>query len=301
MEAGAPKPKRGPGRPPRKVQPASAVLGIVKEPVIADPAICLAELSYYDPPVWKSFFGVLKSLKVRDVYFRFLREGLILYARDHMNNALRGIVDCNRALSYFCAVDELSLCVNRDNIDKMFPSINKNIDKISFYYDTVDEALVIQCHDSTMGNVKERRIAVCRVSYEGDISPIDASFRADDVKISFTLPIKYFKDTVTDATNSSDRICIEKHGDEPLSLTFPGSHVNRGNDGYTEGDKIDMRSTLNEVDFFRCTIYTFALKALCGSSQTQKVSILCREGNSAVITMKVGDLIDLAVCANAEG
>ncbi len=293
------KPKRGPGRPPRKVMPTSTILGCVSSPTIADSSICTAEFIYYDPLVWKSLFSVLKSLKVRDVYFRFQREVFQIYAKDHMNNHIKNVVNCNKALSYYCTEDDLCLCVNRDNIDKLFPSINKNIDKIIFYYDATDDYLVMQCNDPILAKVKERRIAVCRVSYEMDVKNIDIGFADEDIKVGFTLPIKDFKDTVSDASNSGDRLTVEKHGNQQLTLSFSGSHSNRGNDAYTEGDKIEMRSTLQEVDYFKCCIHIFTLKALCGSSQTQKVTINCLEENTAIVSMKIGDLIDFEVEARA--
>ena len=283
------KPKRGPGRPPRKVIPSTSVLGIVPKPIYEETAT--VEFAYYDPMVWKSVFSILKGLKVRDIYFRFCSNKFYIYAKDHVNNRIRIDIDCSQSLSYYCADADISLCINRDNIDKLFPSINKTIDRITFTYCDHDDCLTVECNDPQIGKVKQRRIVVSRVNYVDDIYPLEVAISPDYIKLYFTLPLKDFKDTISDASNSGDKITISKRGRGNLNLSFNNSHSNKGKDEYHECDKISMASTLMEDDYFTCSLYVFTLKAMCSSSQSQKITMYCMNDDAALVEMNVGDIV----------
>lgn len=283
------KPKRGPGRPPRKVLPSTSVLGVVPSPIYEESAT--VEFAYYDPMVWKSVFGVLKGLKVRDIYFRFCDNNFYIYAQDRVNNKIRIDIDCTRALSYYCAYNDISLCINRDNIDKLFPSINKTIDRITFVYCDQDDCLTVECNDPAIGKVKQRRIVVSKVKYVDDIYPLEVAISSDMIRLNFTLPIKDFKDTISDASNSGEKITVSKYGKGNLNLSFNNIHSNKGKDEYHECDKIGMHSLINEDDYFTCSLHVFTLKAMCSSSQSQKITIYCMDNDTALVEMNVGDIV----------
>ena len=158
--------KRGPGRPPRRMKLEVPIVGIVSEP--KQNTICTTEYIYYDPLAIKSIFGIMKNLKVRDVYIEFEIDKINMYGRDHMNNIVHVHIKCDKALSYFCS-EKSYISINMDNLDRLFPSINKNVNMICIVHDICDDFIKIQCMDPSISKMKERRISISKVDGDMDI------------------------------------------------------------------------------------------------------------------------------------
>ena len=288
------KERRGPGRPPRVVLPTAPVHGIVNKPFDGENII---ELSYFDPIVFKYLFILLKNLKVRDIYFKFLKESVQIYTKDNINNRIFITIDGNKMLNYYCKYEKC-ICINRDNIQPVFIYLNRTIDKIKISLEEGNDMINIELYDNTLHKIKKRGIITSESLPEELLQNVERELRESSCPISFSLTTRDFKDTVADAGNYGDKITIEKHGLGPLLLKFIKAHTNICSEEYTSSSKIDLISDLDETESYRCTLHTHLLKELSVSIVNNKVNIKCLKNNKAIISSSISDIIDFSIFAD---
>ena len=271
--------RRGPGRPStRPVPPILERKGIVDSPKDSNNRL---EFVYGDPTVFKSLFTYFKNIRAREIHLRCNSTGLTFFARDHSKTSRIIASVTGKHVNWHYCENEYWLGINRDNIEKIFSSIDKTFFKIT----------IIQTHDDINSLIfifkdaeidKECNYKIALSSYPPDEELYEAekllspTALISNFPIEFTLTAKQFKKSISDASNHSETITFEKLGIHPLQLTYAKSNMIY-NEVYRSPEKINLRSAITENMTFRATIKIINVKSLSSSMVTDDVRILCRE------------------------
>jgi hypothetical protein len=264
--------RRGPGRPPSKLPvPLIDKNGIVDEP--KDPSNRI-EFVYSDPSIFKSLFTYFKNIKAREIHLRCDPNGLTFFARDHSKTSrIFANVPCKNVNWYYCN-GTYWLGINRENIEKIFSSIDKTFFKIVIIQTHEDpNSLTIIFKDSEIE--KECKYKIILSSFSEDDDLYEAEKIGNDFMIEFTLTAKQFKKTVNDVSNYSETITFEKIGLNPLHVTYAKSNIIY-NEVYRSSEKIFLKSNVGSNTSFRATIKVNNIKSLASSMVTDEIKILCK-------------------------
>ena len=266
--------RRGPGRPPSK--PPAPLLdknGIVDSP--KDPNNRL-EFVYSDPYIFKSLFIYFKNIKAREIHLRCSPKGLTFFARDHSKTSRIFATILGEHVNWYYCKETFWLGINRDNIEKIFNSIDKTFFKIVIIQ-TYDDpnSLIIIFKDSEIEKECNYKITLSSYNEDEDLYEAENVLSNDDFLIEFTLSAKQFKKTINDASNYSETITFEKISENPLQLTYAKSNIIY-NEVYKSADKIELKSKVNINSTFRATIKLNNIKSLASSMVTDEIHILCK-------------------------
>lgn len=266
--------RRGPGRPPSKPPaPSLDKKGVVNLP--KDPNNRL-EFVYSDPSIFKSLFVYFKNIKAREIHLRCSPDGLTFFARDHSKTSRIFATIPGEQVNWYYCEGTFWLGINRDNIEKIFSSIDKTFFKIVLIQSHDDpNSLVIIFKDSEIEKECNYKIILSSYSEDEDLYDSENVLKNDEFLIEFTLTAKQFKKTINDASNYSETITFEKISDNPLQLTYAKSNIVY-NEVYRAGDKIALKSNVSLNSTFRATIKLNNIKSLASSMVTDEIRILCR-------------------------
>jgi hypothetical protein len=271
--------RRGPGRPPSKPPaPALERKGIVDAP--NDPSNRL-EFVYGDPTVFKSLFTYFKNIKAREIHLRCAPQGLTFFTRDHSKTSRVVAHVAGEHVNHHYCEDEFWLGINRENVEKMFASIDKTFYKITIIHTHEDaNSLTFVFKDAEIDKECNYKMTLSTYAPDMELREAEQTLSPETLveafPIEFTLTAKQFKKSVSDASNYSDIFTFEKLGLYPLQLTYVRSSVVY-NEVYRTASKIKLRSAVTEGDTFRCTIKIANVKSLAASMVTDDVRILCRQ------------------------
>jgi hypothetical protein len=266
--------RRGPGRPPSKPPaPSLDKKGVVNLP--KDPNNRL-EFVYSDPSIFKSLFVYFKNIKAREIHLRCSPSGLTFFARDHSKTSRIFATIPGEQVNWYYCENTFWLGINRDNIEKIFSSIDKTFFKIVLIQSHDDpNSLVIIFKDSEIEKECNYKIVLSSYSEDDDLYDAENVLKNDEFLIEFTLTAKQFKKTINDASNYSETITFEKISDNPLQLTYAKSNITY-NEVYRASDKIALKSNVEINSTFRATIKLNNIKSLASSMVTDEIRILCR-------------------------
>ena len=266
--------RRGPGRPPSKPPaPSLDKKGVVSEPKDSNNRL---EFVYSDPSIFKSLFVYFKNIKAREIHLKCSPTGLTFFARDHSKTSrIFATIPGDQVNWYYCS-GTFWLGINRDNIEKIFSSIDKTFFKIVLIQSIDDiNSLNIIFKDSEIEKECNYKIVLSSYSEDEDLYEAENVLKNNDFLIEFTLTAKQFKKTINDASNYSETITFEKISDNPLQLTYAKSNITY-NEVYRASDKINLKSNVELNSIFRATIKINNIKSLASSMVTDEIRILCR-------------------------
>lgn len=266
--------RRGPGRPPSKPPaPSLDKKGVVNSPKDTNNKL---EFVYSDPSIFKSLFVYFKNIKAREIHLRCSPEGLTFFARDHSKTSRIFATIPGEHVNWYYCQSTFWLGINRDNIEKIFSSIDKTFFKIVLIQ-TYDDpnSLIIIFKDSEIDKECNYKIVLSSYSEDDDLYDAENVLKNDNFLIEFTLTAKQFKKTINDASNYSETITFEKISDNPLQLTYAKSNIIY-NEVYRSNDKILLKSNVPLNSTFRATIKINNIKSLASSMVTDEIRILCR-------------------------
>ena len=272
--------RRGPGRPPSKPPaPPLEKRGVVDSP--KDPGNRL-EFVYGDPTVFKALFTYFKNIKAREIHLRCSPRGLTFYARDHSKTSRVVAAVAGEHVNWHYCEDEFWLSVNRENVEKLFASIDKTFYKITIIQTQEDpNSLIFVFKDAEIDKECNYKVTLSAYARDPDLYEAEAALTPEalhtNFPIEFGLTAKQFKKSVGDASNYSDSITFEKIGAHPLQLTYAKSNMIY-NEVYRSPEKIKLRSEIADDVTFRCTVKIANVKSLAASMVTDDVRVLCREG-----------------------
>lgn len=271
--------RRGPGRPPSKPQvPVLEIKGIVDSPKDANNRL---EFVFSDPNVFKTLFTYFKNIKARDIHLRCSRTGLTFFARDHTKTSRNVATVAGEHVNWHYCENEFWIGINRENNEKMFTAIDKTFFKITVIQ-TMDDvnSLLFVFKDAEIDKECNYKMNVSTYTPDDDLYEAEKIINPENIAlnfpIEFTLSAKQFKKSISDASNYSNTITIEKIGSYPLQLTYAKSEMTY-TEVYRTAEKISLRSDVVDGTTFRCTVKVANVKSLASSMVTEDVRILCRE------------------------
>ena len=266
--------RRGPGRPPSK--PPAPLLdkrGVVNLPKDSNNRL---EFVYSDPSIFKSLFIYFKNIKAREIHLRCSPSGLTFFARDHSKTSRIFATIPGEQVNWYYCDGTFWLGINRDNIEKIFSSIDKTFFKIVIIQSHDDHnSLIIIFKDSEIEKECNYKIILSSYNEDEDLYDAENIVKTENFLVEFTLTAKQFKKTINDASNYSETITFEKISDNPLQLTYAKSNIIY-NEVYRSGEKISLMSNVNPNNTFRATIKLNNIKSLASSMVTDEIRILCR-------------------------
>lgn len=286
------KPKRGPGRPPKRQQPPPLRRdGIVESPTDANHRL---EFVYEDPMMLKSLFAYFKNLKAVDIHIRCAPTGVTFFTRD-AGQTCRVVASLpgDHMNHYYCD-DTFWLGLNRESVEKLFASIDKSFFKVTLIHTHDDpDSLSVIFKDSEIDKECNYRVTVSTIEKDEDLFAAEAMTTPAALKtfpIEFQLSSKQFKKSVTDASHYSDTITFEKLGTHPLQLTYNRVGV-AYNEVYRTPEKIFLRSEVKEGEIFRCTVSIANIKSLAAAMVTDTVRIFSREDDDILFRSEIDALV----------
>lgn len=266
--------RRGPGRPPSKPPaPSLDKKGVVNLPKDTNNRL---EFVYSDPSIFKSLFVYFKNIKAREIHLRCSPTGLTFFARDHSKTSRIFATIPGEYINWYYCDGTFWLGINRDNIEKIFSSIDKTFFKIVLIqsYDDINSLNII-FKDSEIEKECNYKITLSSYMEDPDLYDSENVLNSEDFLIEFTLTAKQFKKTINDASNYSETITFEKISDNPLQLTYARSNITY-NEVYRSSEKIGLKSNVDTNSTFRATIKLNNIKSLASSMVTDEIRILCR-------------------------
>lgn len=284
--------KRGPGRPPKKVpSPPLRKDGIVDNPTDAQNRL---EFVYEDPTILKSLFSYFKNLKSVDIHIRCTPTGITFFTRDGASTC-RVVAELpgDNMNHYYCD-DIFWLGLNRENVERIFSSIDKSFFKVTILYRHDDpDSLVIIFKDADIDKECNYRISISTLDRDDELFAAEELTTPKALKeppINFRLTSRQFKKSVTDASHYSDTLTFEKLGNHPLQLTYNRVGIVY-NEVYRTPEKINLHSDVEDTNIFRCSVNVANIKSLASAMVTDNVDIYCREDGDLLFRLEIDSLI----------
>lgn len=266
--------RRGPGRPPSKPPvPLIDKKGVVNESKDSNNRL---EFIYSDPSIFKSLFIYFKNIKAREIHLRCSPTGLTFFTRDHSKTSRICATIPGKHINWYFCEDTFWIGINRDNVEKIFASIDKTFFTIVIIQ-TIDDpnSLLIIFKDSEIEKECSYKIVLSSFNEDEELYESESLIKNNDYLIEFTLTAKQFKKTINDAFNYSETITFEKISNNPLQLNYAKSNIVY-NEIYKSDEKIMLKSNLQLNNTFRATIKINHIKSLASSMVTDEIKILCR-------------------------
>lgn len=270
--------QRKPGRPKIDRSIDIKKYGVVDTPT--DPSNRL-EFTHSDPGIFKLLFTYFKGVKARDLHVRCNATGLTFFSRDHSATSRIVAEIAGRNVNWYYCDGEFWLYINRENVEKMFSTIDKTFSKITIaqMHDDVNN-LTVLFKDSMIDKECVYKINLSSFQEDADLYAAEQHLTEESLQtnypITFSLSDKHFKKTISDACQHSDNITFEKIGTSPLCLTYVKNTIIY-NEIYRSESKIGLVSTIEEGHIFRATIKLDNIKPLAASMVSERICIYCRE------------------------
>lgn len=244
------------------------------------------EVVYDSISSFKSIFLLFKSMAVKDLCMEFTSDTLQIYASDHLNKSnVRVVIDCTKINHYFCEephkiyLEPTSVERIIQTLDKMHNSINisvKSADRnntITFVFK--NDLKIDECHEVSTIHIE-------------DI--IQTDFTTESYPIKFSIPSKYFKKFINDASCFSDSINITKIGIEPLVFGYSSrDKIVKSRRVVTSGHTIDLVSTIGAEDIFSVCILLEYVKPISTILLSEKINICADTHRNLILSMKSDD------------
>lgn len=257
--AEAPK-KKTPGRPRKKplIAPAQ-ILGTMNSPLNPDNYM---EFIFQSPILFKKISTMFRAMNIPEIYFQFTADKVIIDTKDHLDKSdVRIEIDCSKVTRYYCEAP-LEVGVKRENFESVFHYYDKSFNSVVFF-------LKKSNYRSTMYISSEVREAA--LDY-GDLNILELIankkdeqearvFPNDDAyPIKFVLPTAHLKKRVNSITSVSSTLCIEKIGDEPITINYMQSRKINKKSTYPDAAKIGLVAKIEPDDIFAVSIYIINVK-----------------------------------------
>lgn len=282
------KPKRGPGRPPKK-----RTVNILRRDGIVDTpsySSSYLEFVYDNPIIFKNLFSYFKHLGAISILMRCSPSGLTFFARDSSRSCRVVATILGDQVNHYYCKKTIWLSIHREMVEKIFTSIDKSFFKITIIYkEDEPENLNVIFKDGDLDKECNYRIVLSAFEEDRELTSAER-ISSEDYPIEFQLSAKQFKKSITDASHNSDVIIFEKTSETDLQLSYSKSGI-LYNEIYRSPDKILLRSEIDEGDSFYYPISLQNVKPLAGAIVTENVKILCKEGTDLLLRCECDPLI----------
>jgi len=267
------------GRPSSKLQSTSSVKkGVIETP--SDP-IHVIEASFDAPIAFKYMFSYFKSVKSTDIHILFKHDQIVFLTRDaKKSNIIIARVNGNLLNSYYCE-KEITIGITRSKVEKIFSSIDKSITSIDLYMCSSNSSkLHISFGDQEVEKRSVYKINTAGLDDDPDLIEKESSLDFD-YPVSFTLPSKKFKKSISDINNFSERASFCVNG-EKLLVKYDKPELNYS-ETYTSNAKIKLTSTVPIDQDFTCQFAVPNMKSLASSVVTDETKISCKDNGEILL------------------
>jgi len=289
--AAAAKPRRGPGRPPKKAAPPPlAKNGIVDAPFDVNDCI---ELAFGKPMTFKALFAYFRGMKAHNVHCRCTPEGITFRMWDSEGvSRIFAVLPGGDMNHYYCDAT-YQLGISRESVDKIFASIDASYHKITLAVASDDtQHLHIIFKDSEIDKVSDYKVELIDLADDAELSGLEAEVAPASLAeypLSFTLGAKQFKKSVTDAHNiGADAISIEKYHPHPpqkpnpLQLICAKGKV-KCTEVFNTDEKIKLRADIKPGEFFKYVASVPKLKPLASVIPADEIEVICARNKDLVL------------------
>jgi hypothetical protein len=281
--------KKRPGRP-RKQLPEHdiPINGVVAKPSNDNNVM---EFVYSNPPLFKRLFGCFKLNSVIEINMVYDTNQLVMCMPDHLGKSIIcAKIFCDKIPHYYCK-RKVELGVNREHIETFFHSMNNAYFRVTFFVreEYSKSVLNISLKNCNIGNRDNHEIELIDISEKCDPIPDNID---DNYPIKFTFPAKFFKKTITDISQRSKILTIEKNGLEPLCLKYSTDRKVASCSSYNEPDKINLQSTIVDGKIFSVSVKLEYILAFAKSALGDFITISADYTNPIIFR----SVLDNGVC-----
>ena len=290
-------PKRGPGRPPKRVPPPPLThSGVVRDPT--DPEN-LVELVYWNPMMFKKLFEFFKNVHASEIHVKCTPQtatdaaSITFFTRDISKRCkiIAKIPGCS--MNHFYCERVVTFGLMRSDIEKVFGSIDKSFFKFTLLlkHDDLDYVTII-FKDAEVEKECNYKLSVSTFDEDYELFAAEADTKPEALKaypVEFTLSAKKFKKTMSDALNFSETLMVEKLGTGPLKLSY-----NKVGHSYCEvyrsDERISLRHSVGPNEIFQCTMRVRDVKCFATAMVTDDVQIFCKADAELLFRASMDDL-----------
>jgi len=294
--------KRGPGRPRKQtVKTQIKRNGIADEPSnksnaeenVKDPRMEFTmELLYDNPMMFKKVFNFYKAMAVQDLLMKFCPTHVEIYTIDHKKKSrIYTKFFGNRLHRYYCK-EEFEIGLKPSNFLKIFNMVNKDYDTVRIYNNAIDQGdkLNVQYHDVVDDSWPTFQSTLSRKKPELCKGILEDIALEEEYPIRFEMMFKQFKKKIVNANSLLTSISIQKDGKRPLMFTGPyegkdGKYI----DPFPNSQKIKLKSTVPEDEFFVATVSLNYIKPLAGSLVSDYITIAAHESKCLIFTIMLDE------------
>lgn len=272
--------KRSVGRPRKKPIAPIDIKGILAEPTGADNSL---ELKYHDPALFSKILKLYKNYEVNDVEMRFNIDGVKMAACDHLGKSkIYVTIDGACMDAYYCSEPTI-ICVKRAHLEYAISHIGKShssIDLICQRNDT--KTLYVIIRGSEYENDSQYEIEIAPKPDVVIEDPTDDSH----YPISFSFSMAHFKTKIAQAEKIGKTLTIEKAGSSPIQLVGDngGGKQVRWSEIYTKGERIGLKSDIDDSDVLRASIIIDYIQPFAKSSIGDQVHICAHKTEKISLT-----------------
>ncbi len=249
-DADAPKNKKRPGRPRKKVPAAPFdIKGIVPNPSNPEHLI---EMVYENPRIFKKLFTLYKSYVVDDLIIEFERETINIIAKSHSGKStMFTTFDCKLLNHYYCR-EPRRVCVRRECLSDIFKSLDKVHCKITFLLkeELQKSILYIIIKDCEMDDEQNYEVELIE-KFDNDVP---ANIDDDKYPLKFMLPSRNLKKKIADIISLSPMLTIQMRHDGPLEFTYELPKKVTMVSAYKNKELIKLQSNIEPGDILSASV-----------------------------------------------
>lgn len=285
MEKSGDQIKKRPGRPKKQIADAQfQCFGIVGAP--KDKSNIL-ELHYENSILFKKIFTLFKAYTVDEVTWVFKKDRVEIITQDRLKTSVINVTLWGRFLMwYWCAADEIKICVKRNNLQRIFKNFDKNFCEVKFILKEEDyrSLLHIYINNKDMDNWLDYEVELIKNNEEIAFAPNSDN----DYPLKFALPSRHFKKVVNDIMEVSPKFSIGKVGKAGhVTISYTKANNINLNSVYMSPDKIGLQSTVKDGDIFSVQLEIEYIRPFSNSSIGEKVNIAVQERKPVSLSTEV--------------
>jgi hypothetical protein len=282
--------KRKVGRPRKnKINLLVTLKGIVNVPRDKDNVM---ELKCHDPSIFKKIICLLKSYQVGEVEFVFTKNNISISTEDHSKyTKMSLVIDCNKLFLYYLNDEytEIRMCIQRNELDDIFNSIDKTYDQLSMWIkkEDIESSMNISLHHIPYNDDQTATIPVKQ--YVNNIQlPV---YTNKDYPIQFTFSTKSFKQFIEKMSKTFPKICFSKESKEDSLIIY--GDIEQGKRfviSFNENDKIQLIDRTNPDDITKIEVMSEHIILLAKTTMGDNITICIDNNKDILFQMELSDI-----------
>jgi intracellular sulfur oxidation DsrE/DsrF family protein len=246
------KKKKKPGRPKNPVNVCTQeFLGLVASPVRPEHIL---EFVYVNPIMLKKLFAMQRGFAVGEIEMVFGAEDIQFLSQDHLKKSRIFATIYGKCVNHYYCKETIRICVKLEHLTRIFGTLNKSINKVSFILKQDD-------HRAVLYVILKDGIYESEDTYEIDIlskpeAPVATVPSDENYPVRFRMESKHFKTKIASMQKLSKNLVLQKLDNHPFQMTHETLKPTPVNWTTTFGNasKIDFHCTLAATDILNVTV-----------------------------------------------